>query len=267
MYNDIRMIKHCGEKTAQKYYEQGIYTWTDPRFKAKDPKSFTGKQMEHFIQANRDNKHFLVEYTFEGKELFIDIENVNDIIFMIGVWYKDSENPFIQWTATELTFQEEIRIIKEYDNFVKEFNPDRIYIWGEHEKQEFEKRNKKYKMSINTEKLFNFCKFLEINGFAIPELFNHSLKSVGKLFYKKGYIESTWENDVVDGLDAMEQARLCYKNNLPLDKIQKYNYIDVKVMQEIIYFIQNSQENPSYPHIGTSTESINTQLTDTDRHV
>jgi hypothetical protein len=234
---NISQIKWCKKKALENAFAHGIYTWDDPRLTAEIMKINKNKvtQVNNFINANRNNEVFDVYYKFDGTEMYLDIENTNEHIFMIGVYFN---NKFYQWTANELNDTEELRIINEYNSFIESNKAERIYIWSKHEITKFKEKEKKYGVSINTENFYDFCEFLDINNYAIPGLFSHTLKAVGKLFYQKGYIKSTWENDILDGKDAMEQSILLYKTKGSLEPVKNYNYIDVKVMQEIIEYFK-----------------------------
>ena len=106
----------------------------------------------------------------------------------------------------------------------------------------FKKKNLQYNLDLDLAIMFDFCDYLSSNAYAIPGLFNYKLKSIGKLFHKNGFIEHTWNDDIIDGKQAMEQALYYYDNNIPMNDIEYYNYIDVKVMQEIVYYFKNKIE-------------------------
>lgn len=235
---NISKIKWCKKKALEHAFAHGIYTWDDPRLSAELMKINKNKiqQVNNFINANRNNEIFDVTYNYTGKEVYLDIENTNEYIFMIGVYF---DNNFYQWTAKEFSELEELRIIKEYNRFIESTQPERVYIWSKHEILKFKEKERKYTLNINTDNFYDFCEFLDTNNYAIPGLFSHTLKAVGKLFYKNGYINTTWENDIIDGKEAMEQSIELYKNGGSLEPIKKYNYVDVKVMQEIIEYFKN----------------------------
>lgn len=234
---NISKIKWCKKRALECAFSHGIYTWEDPRLSAElmqiAPKKI--KQVNNFINANRNNEIFDVSYNFEGTELFLDIENTNEHIFMIGVYFN---NQFYQWTADSLNDEEELRILMEYNEFINRHCPERIYIWSRHEILKFNEKQKKYNITIKTDNFFDFCEHLDINNYAIPGLFCHTLKAVGKLFYQNGYINTIWGDDVLNGKDAMDQSIKSYKKGWSLEPIKNYNYVDVKVMEEIINFFK-----------------------------
>ena len=68
---------------------------------------------------------------------------------------------------------------------------------------------------------------------------DYSIKSIGKAMHGLNLIKTTWDSDCQDGLDAMFVAMQCYKNNTPLDDIEKYNYVDVIVSKEIYEYLNS----------------------------
>ena len=75
-------------------------------------------------------------------------------------------------------------------------------------------------------------------------MLNFSLKSVVKAFYDNMFIETNYDTDVDNGLQAMVMAYECYKNNnvnsYIMSNIQSYNEIDCKVMWEIIEYLRKN---------------------------
>lgn len=268
MEENISQITWCTERHETIAKEQGIVTWRDPRLNAEMlniPKTKVDL-VNNIIKANRDNKFFNLQYQFTGKEVFLDIENTPNYIFMIGVWSRDIPSNFCQWTLPYLNKHQELKMLKEYNKFIHELNPDRIYIWHCHEKTYFKKKEKEYNIKFETEKMFDFCEYLRTNNYAIPGLFNHSLKSVGKLFHSLNYITTIWGQEVVDGKKALDLALEKYKKRLPLDDIKEYNYYDIKVMQEIIEHFK-TLGNLSNLSIETSMESTDIPLTGMDHQL
>jgi hypothetical protein len=231
---DITMLPYCTFESRKNAFNHGIDSWDDPKltinildiFKSDD----IGKQqriINNIIQANRDNIKVIPNYSYYDSEMYIDIENMDDFIYMIGIKYGEN---FIQLIANrdEYLSKNDTRIIQEYITLIDRIKPSRIYTWGTHENSMFKKKN------IDTSNFFNFCDYLQGFGFAIPGLFNHKLKHMGKLFHKLGYITSSWSDNILDGLEAVEDARRRYELNLPLDDNMEYNKADVIVMYDII---------------------------------
>ena len=82
---------------------------------------------------------------------------------------------------------------------------------------------------------------------SIKGVLNYGLKDVSKGLHKLGFIKTIWQNDM-DGrialLEASEAMNKSKKDNLKFSEmeivknIEKYNYVDVKVIDEIIEFLR-----------------------------
>jgi hypothetical protein len=231
---DITMLPYCTYESRKNAFNHGIYSWCDPKLTIDILNIFKGddigrkkKTINNIIQANRDGIKFIPSYSYLDSELYIDIENIDDFIYMIGIY---NNNNFIQLIATrdEYFLKNDSRIIQEYINLIEKIKPSRIYTWGTHENSIFKKKG------IDTNNIYDFCGYLQNFGFAIPGLFNHKLKDIGKLFNKLGYITSSWSDNILNGLEAVEDAKKRYESNLSLDDNMEYNKSDVIVMYDII---------------------------------
>jgi hypothetical protein len=235
---ELTLIKYCTQETRKNAFKNNIYSWNDINLNADILRISLSKKniVNNIIFANRDNKYFITNYEYDGIELYLDIENIYNFIYMIGVfWIENNEPKFEQYTANRNEYykKNDKRIINKYIDLINRLKPSRIYIWGKHEINFFKKKE------ICTDNLFDFFKKIENDAFAIPGIFNHSLKSVGKLFFKNGWITSIWDNNILNGYDAMKDAKYRYEKNLSLDDNKNYNKMDVIIMYEIIEVFKN----------------------------
>lgn len=81
---------------------------------------------------------------------------------------------------------------------------------------------------------------------------NYSLKTIAKTFYEHGYIQTIWDNNLscADGADAAVgayRANLeCLKKNISFkdhdltQDIIKYNEVDCRTLQEILYYLREN---------------------------
>ena len=80
------------------------------------------------------------------------------------------------------------------------------------------------------------------NNILIKNCFNYSLKSVAYNLYNLNLIETFWNEDISNGLDAMFVAWQEYnknnKNNEVIQNIIKYNEVDCKVLYEILNLLK-----------------------------
>ena len=220
------------------------------------------KNRENIIKMKKYDIEFYVD--FETTYNFLSESNINNYIdnhhknnsyiFMIGCLtvYKINNNQykqeFVNFISDELNAEQEEIILKQwiqYMNNIKLFynnNNPYIYHWSYAEPVVYNNCLKKYQ---NLPQL-NFIDLLNIfkdEPIIIKDAFSYSLKTVSKCFYNHGLIETIWDNDnIIDGKNAMFQAWNYYNGNKNkkniLKDIEKYNYIDCKVMEEILLYLR-----------------------------
>ena len=59
--------------------------------------------------------------------------------------------------------------------------------------------------------------------------------------YMHNMITTTWDNNIINGLDAMYEMFNMYQNNnfTNLNTVIKYNEVDCKVMYDMIKYLNN----------------------------
>ena len=127
-------------------------------------------------------------------------------------------------------------------------NP-KIYHWSKAEPNFYKQAIIRNKQVFYWKKL-NFVDILDIfkeEPISIKGVLNYGLKDVSKGLHKLGFIKTIWQNDM-DGrialLEASEAMNKSKKDNLKFSEmeivknIEKYNYVDVKVIDEIIEFLR-----------------------------
>ena len=86
--------------------------------------------------------------------------------------------------------------------------------------------------------------FFKENEILILGALNFSLKTIAKAMNKHGMIESIWEDDITNGLDAMFFSWKEYLKNNNITQsgifknIIKYNEIDCKTTFEILQYLK-----------------------------
>jgi hypothetical protein len=88
---------------------------------------------------------------------------------------------------------------------------------------------------------FDLCKIFRDNKIILPGQFGYGLKEISRLMKKYGLIDTVWEAGISSGMDAMVEAIRTYRyrtdpkvKGLFFEQVKKYNYVDCKVMQEIV---------------------------------
>ena len=93
----------------------------------------------------------------------------------------------------------------------------------------------------------NFVDILDIfqdEPIIIKDTFSFGLKEISKSLYNLGMIETIWkESKICNGKDALFYAWNYYHSNIKdeniMEQIIEYNYVDCKVMEEIMKFIRS----------------------------
>lgn len=193
-------------------------------------------------------------------EIYVDLETLSNIFFknnlsqftfLIGALFINNitnSSRYKYYIVNEITVNEERRIFQEFINDVNTYTKlsnDKIPIfhWGHIEYSTFNNIREKHNIS-------HYLNFIDLNKqFKHAEIylkgaFNYSLKSIGKAMYSLHFIDTKWEEEIGNGLDAMVEYYYISKmtdndnKNNKLQKIIEYNYIDVKVLNEILNWIR-----------------------------
>lgn len=215
-------------------------------------------------------------------EIFIDFETINkllldnnfnsDFIFMIGIGYIiDGKWNFKYLVSKDLSKSSEKKILVDFADFInniiyknaskkrkrsahntKNNKVDyRLWHWGNAEKYLYENATKRHNLNntkINLDKCCDLLNIFKDINIVANGMLNFSLKSVVKSFYNNNFIQTTYDTDIVNGLDAMMYAFNKYKSieytnqkntiKNTFMQIIKYNEVDCKVIWEILLFLR-----------------------------
>ena len=208
-------------------------------------------------------------------ELFVDFETTCSVfnelddlpenkglslIFLIGAGFIHpitKEWTFVKFVVDEINESEENRICKEFVSFInilsEEFEiKDGISCWHYSNAEvsswkRFEERNKN-EYSVEWSDLL---KVFLLEPIGIKGCLSYGLKVITKSFYEHGFIKTHYEDSCIsDGADAAVgafKANLeCKKNGVLFSQhnltqeIVKYNEVDCKVLQEILYYLREN---------------------------
>jgi len=216
---------------------------------------------------NRKKMAFYIDFetintaTFEGNKIFEDIQinnpNCNDLIFMIGIGYSiNSKWDYKCLIADDLTDDSQMKLINQMIKYIKKIHSEHnykndkleninIYHWSNFEPNILNKLSDKYKIKIPKYNWTDLLKIFHDEPIIIKGAFNFSLKTIGKALYDLNLIKTIWDDniDIKNGLDAMYHAYQIYsencdnsniKNNKEMLDIKNYNYIDCKIMWDIL---------------------------------
>ena len=237
----------------------------------------TNRENNIFFNPRRLKKKENLQKLETAKLEFIcDFETVNDLddnfknipysnfetcIFMIGLITNIRKNNIIVesnfkcFIVEDFSRKEEKRIINEWLNYMDTLsikysipNP-KIYHWSKAEPTFYKQAILRNKQIFDWKKL-NFIDILDVfknEPISIKGVLSYGLKDVSKGLYKLGFIKTIWKDDMdgrialLEALDAMNKSK---RDNLKFSEmeivknIEKYNYVDVKVIDEIIDFLR-----------------------------
>ena len=283
---EITLLWGCGIKERDKAFKNKIYSWNDLNFNPdilgltnykkqilKNIISINNFENELLIRPrkikNYDNIKLIESHNIEYYVDFETINNLNDkfnsninnsMIFMIGCIAKikiDNKTiiEFQEFTVDHLNKSEELKILKKWINFMEilEYKykcnkKPNIYHWSNAEKNQYKnaKKNHKYTELSN----LNFVDILEIftsEPIVLKNTYEYGLKEISKKMYEYKMINTIWDDQDIDGREAMLYAwtsesivknNNSIQNNKLIKDIKKYNYFDCKVLEEIIDYIR-----------------------------
>lgn len=193
-------------------------------------------------------------------EIYLDIETLSNVFFkeyldqftfLIGAIFINNytkTTKYKYYLVKSICETEERRIFQEFITDVNVYSKLSngkipIFHWGHIEQSTFSK----IKIKHNIDHCLNFIdlniQFKKASIF-IRGAFNYSLKSIGKALFNLQLINTKWEEEIGNGLDAMVEYYLINNlddskiKNKKLQQIIEYNYIDVKVLKEIVDWLR-----------------------------
>ena len=191
---------------------------------------------------------------------YVDFEYINGVdlsfekdtrvhLYMIGVGYEEmGEWEYKVFIPDYLGDREEKRNINNWINFMrmksKDNNGYQIIHWTHAESSLYKrlKRDLRIRGELNW---MDLQVIFRSNGIVYDGMNNFSLKTVAGVMRKLGYIESGWDNEIVDGLGAnlmvidglKAGGKLVEMNGMK--ELIRYNEIDCKVLYEILGYLSS----------------------------
>jgi hypothetical protein len=288
---DITQVWNLTQKHRDYAFDKNIKSWDSEDCTTENlnmNKTKTSNIIDKILNINRQNDYLILpnkikdnQYNWKKQfptDFFIDFETTSEyvqklediniynsklnsqIIFMIGVGYViEDEFNYKYFKITELTQEEEKRILKEFIEFISllksELDPKhkyntRLFHWSNAEPKFIEYAFQKYN---SIEQLWNNCiKFTEWidlcdifiqEPIVIKGALTFKLKEISNALYSNGLINTNWnDTNITDGLNAMNESIKYYTSDNPDDNIMeniiKYNKVDCKVLWEILNLLR-----------------------------
>jgi len=281
-YNEITSVWNCGVSNRNEAFSKNIRSWRDSDCTAKNigiNGNKTSTMVDNILQFNqkRDkiinisklqhNNHnwrsndltFYVDFETIGSILLDSSDKTKlgvagDFVFMIGIgWNCPNEE---EWNyeclyVHQINMNEERRIMEEFNSKIKDLEDKyntkaKVLHWSHAEKTFYNKVNSRHEYIFDSIKWFDLLGFFKYNNILVLDSLNFSLKTIARNMEKYGLINSIWDDDISDGLDAMFLSWQEYVKLDDIDKstkfnnIIKYNEVDCKTMFEILQYLKRN---------------------------
>ena len=226
------------------------------------------RQNELKISPRRiKNRDFINHIKDRDNSIVLDIESVINIeertsyfndeirdeipkICIIGC-INLKNNIFKDFTIKYLTLDEEEKIIKYWLQYLKRVvgNDIKIYHWSSAERVYIDYMKAQYPhLDYPNFTYVDLLSYFKSEPITIQGCFGYGLKEIVKMLYNHELIQNKWQDDT-DGLEAMieiinksEDAldkRIPIKRYTEIKKIIYYNYMDCKVIVDILEMLEN----------------------------
>jgi hypothetical protein len=248
----------------------GINDWTNIQKNMLKFKKNKKEQIYNIIDINRSKKNKFVINNIPNIssliihknffEIYLDLETLSNIFFkenldqftfLIGAIFINNYSKSIKYKyyiVNKICLEEERRIFQEFVTDVNTYSKLShskipIFHWGHIENSTFNKIKTKYNINHSLHFVDLNVQF-KISNIFIKGAFNYSLKSIGKALFNLQLINTKWEEEIGNGLDAMVEYYMLTNlkdakiKNEKLQQIIEYNYIDVKVLKDIIDWLR-----------------------------
>lgn len=214
------------------------------------------------------NNDFINIIKNKNNSIILDIESIidlqekenyfnNDIITekpkicIIGTIITDT-NIFKDFTIKYCTLNEEKKIIEYWLSYIKnQIKNDiiRIYHWGNAEKVYIDYMKQKYPdLNYPQFEFIDLLSYFKSEPITIKGCFSYGLKDIVNSLYNLNLLKDKWIDDT-NGLDAMTElmktSNEAQMKNIPMKRFIRikniiyYNYIDCKVLIDILNFLED----------------------------
>ena len=269
---DITNMYRCGPKIKEKAKEANVDTWDNSGLR--DVQG-VNRSVHSFMEANMAESkpiprklalklpryRFYLDFetcgsVYDDFSTFPEAAKDTNCIFLIGVIAEDGHTgalEYFSFVADDLSRKAELTILEQMFNELKRWQAEDEEItllhWGNAEKQLLDQSWIKTNAPAPVPfKLLDLCNVMRKNSVIFPGQFGYGLKEMGTVMKGLNLIETGWpkeDEDISNGMDAMVEAIKVYKykdrkDEVFFEKVKKYNYIDCKVMQEIVGYLDTS---------------------------
>lgn len=270
---DITNLWYCGVKNREIALKNKISSWRDKNCSSKTigVNGTRARVIDKIIEINQQDKFKILPEKIESdifgwrnvnREAYVDFETFGDffsdfediendqktnMIFMIGIF--DNEKGYIQFTAKDNTYEEEERIMDEFQRFVCREKYEKLWYWHA-EVMIWDNAMDRHSDALDDELNSDWCDLAVLfrtEPIVIKDCFKFGLKEVAGCMKKHGMIDTFIKSDCNNGIDACVRAYDYYMVNESANRdetiirdIQKYNEFDVRVLSEILNYLRKN---------------------------
>ena len=196
----------------------------------------------------KDTLNFYVDFEYiNGSDLSFD-KYPRTHLYLIGVGYFDNNWKYKSFFPNQINDRDEKTVLHKWIQFMNEttkklnYNKYQIIHWSKAEPSLYKRLKELFLLRTKLDWI-DLQPILKKSCIVFDNMKNYSLKNVAKTMKNMGFIETNWEDNVVDGLGANMIIIKGIKNQIGdingFDDIIKYNEVDCKVMYEIIKFLSS----------------------------
>ena len=284
---EITNIWYCGIKHRNIGFQNSIKSWRDPRCTSNNigMNGVRSNIIDKILDINRQNvdkiwpksiKSNILNWKTTENEIFVDFETISDIftnfsdlprqnpidmIFMIGVYWQSNRNQYYScFICNKLTYQEEYRIMNDFDRFINKLGNPKIWYWVAEKRLWKRSENRQFEHTIslvdeetrnnilnwNNVKWTDLCDLFKDVPIVIKDCFKFKLKAIAKAMYNHGLITTKLDSKCESGLTASIKAWNEYQqssspiNSVTMLDIIKYNTFDCQVLYEILTYLRKN---------------------------
>jgi hypothetical protein len=261
-YNDITLEKRNEYFTRNMTIEEALKESGKPFLKSVAELRGTKKiicDLSKLVVPKKRVFYVDFEYinSFHFKRDFSN-EDTNHL-YLIGILYeKDGEWLYKSFVPKQIDYMNssnsyEVQNIREWINFMESFgSPYCVMNWSTAEQSMLNSLSKQYHFDLETDiEWIDLLKlFKSTIHFVCDGMKTYSLKDVAKSMYNLGLIKTSWNDNVMNGLEAnillipnFIKGDYVLESNVSLSDIIKYNEIDCRVMFELFDFVVSIKHN------------------------
>lgn len=257
-------IKYCSGKLKDQIIN---FIEINKAGKRSPESGYTKEQLERIEQRGFVKKIPCVEFYLDFEAIgnlyddFSTFPEAGDMsmIFLVGVVVVDhvrQTKEYHSYLAESLTHASERTMINQmladFREKTREHGQDFIplYFWSNAENYMLKRAVGDDVVAREGLVMIDLCKCYKGAGLILPGQMGYGLKEVATIMHKAGLIQTTWkrdiDGDIDNGLSAAIGAMRCY-NTMKGDERKRYfkalidyNYVDCKVMEEIVEYIRKS---------------------------